>query len=73
MSHHYWHRGIVPGGLGLREVVMGYVTLATGHDFNVGLFAGAMDRAVLLGLLCMIGPVSLVYVWGRLRQSASQL
>ena len=64
---------IVPGGLGLREVVMGYVTLATGHDFNVGLFAGAIDRAVLLGLLFTIGLVSLVYVWGRLRQSENRI
>ncbi len=64
---------IVPGGLGLREVTMGYVTLATGHDFKVGLFAGVIDRAVLIGLLFTIGLASFVYVWRRLRQSEKRI
>lgn len=60
-----------PGGLGIREAAIGYVAFATGYDFNLGLFAGSLDRAVMLALTAIIGPPSFIYVWKRLR-SASQ-
>jgi uncharacterized membrane protein YbhN (UPF0104 family) len=60
---------IVPGGLGLREGVMGYVTLATGLSFDSGLFAGTIDRAVLLVLLISTGSLSLLYIWVKLRRA----
>ncbi len=58
-----------PGGLGLREAAIGYVAYATGRDFNLGLFAGSLDRAVLIALTALLGVPSFVYVWRRLRGS----
>jgi uncharacterized membrane protein YbhN (UPF0104 family) len=60
---------IVPGGLGFREAVMGYVTLATGFAFDTGLFAGTVDRAVLLALVLTLGLVGFFYVYSRLPAS----
>jgi uncharacterized membrane protein YbhN (UPF0104 family) len=57
---------VVPGGLGFREAVMGYITLATGFAFNTGLFAGAVDRAVLLALVLTLGLVGFFYVYSRI-------
>jgi uncharacterized membrane protein YbhN (UPF0104 family) len=61
-----------PGGLGLREAAIGYVAFATGYDFNLGLFAGSLDRAVLLALTVLLGTPSFVYVWRRLRTAEAQ-
>lgn len=63
---------IVPGNLGIREALMGYITLATGFEFNDGLFAGAVDRAVLLGLAFSLGTLSFFYVWARIPGAAEQ-
>ena len=57
---------LVPGGLGYREAIMGYVTMATGFEFNSGLFAGTVDRAVLMVLVLILGSASFFYVWSRL-------
>ena len=57
---------ITPGGLGLREGAIGYVAFATGYDFNLGLFAGSLDRAVILALTLVLGGPSFIYVWRRL-------
>jgi len=51
-----------PGGLGFREAAIGYITLAVGYDFNSGLLAGAVDRAVLLVLTFVVGGAALLYV-----------
>jgi len=60
---------IVPGGLGLREAVMGYVTLSTQMTFAAGLLAGTVDRAVQMSLLLTLGFASLAYVWLRLQRA----
>jgi uncharacterized membrane protein YbhN (UPF0104 family) len=59
---------ITPGGLGLREALMGYVTLSTGADFDTGVFAGTVDRTVSLALVATLGTASYVYVWWRLQR-----
>ena len=56
---------ITPGNLGAREAVMGYVTLTTGFAFGDGMFAGALDRAVQLGLVATLGAASFCYIWFR--------
>ncbi len=56
---------LVPGGLGFREAVIGYVTLASGFEFNSGFFAGTVDRAVLLSLIFVFGSASLLWVYNR--------
>ncbi|MFW2387524.1 MAG: lysylphosphatidylglycerol synthase transmembrane domain-containing protein [Polyangiales bacterium] len=57
---------ITPGGLGLREAAIGYVAFATGGDFSLGLFAGSLDRAVMLVLALVLGAPSFVYIWKKL-------
>lgn len=57
---------ITPGALGLREAAIGYVAFAAGGDFSLGLFAGSLDRAVMLGLTLLLGTPSFVFIWRRL-------
>lgn len=57
---------ITPGGLGLREAAIGYVAFATGGDFSLGLFAGSLDRAIMLVLALLLGTPSFVYIWKKL-------
>jgi uncharacterized membrane protein YbhN (UPF0104 family) len=57
---------ITPGALGLREAAIGYVAFATGGDFSLGLFAGSLDRAVMLALTLLLGTPSFIYIWKRL-------
>jgi len=61
---------ITPGGLGLREAAIGYVAFATGGDFGLGLFAGSLDRAVMLVLTLVLGAPSFVYIWKKLGAGA---
>jgi uncharacterized membrane protein YbhN (UPF0104 family) len=61
---------ITPGGLGIREAAIGYVAFATGYDFSLGLFAGSLDRAVLLVLTVTVGTPGFIYVWKRLRSGS---
>jgi uncharacterized membrane protein YbhN (UPF0104 family) len=56
---------ITPGGLGVREALMGYVTLATGRDFASGVFAGAVDRSVQLLFVVTLGGLGYLFVWWR--------
>ncbi len=61
-----------PGGLGIREAAIGYVTFATGYDFSLGLFAGSLDRAVLLVITALTGPPAFLFVWKRLRDGMAE-
>jgi uncharacterized membrane protein YbhN (UPF0104 family) len=63
---------ITPGGLGLREAVMGYASYATGAPFSNGLFVGTVDRAVLLGMVTVFGSASFIAVWIRIRRSSAE-
>ena len=56
---------LTPGNLGLREWAVGAITLALGLDFNSGIFAATVDRAVLLVSTFVLGPGPLAYVWHR--------
>jgi uncharacterized membrane protein YbhN (UPF0104 family) len=57
---------LTPGNLGLREWAIGIISLASGVDFRSGIFAGTLDRAVLMACTFLLGAVSLVYIWARL-------
>lgn len=61
-----------PGGLGLREAAIGYVAYATGQNFDLGLFAGSLDRAVMMAMTVVLGVPSFLYVWKRLRTAGTQ-
>ncbi|HDH04468.1 MAG TPA: flippase-like domain-containing protein [Nitrospirae bacterium] len=58
-----------PGSMGLREGIMGYVTLASGYDFNSGIFAGVVDRVIILVMIFTVGTVCAVYVWIRMHKA----
>lgn len=54
---------ITPGNLGLREWAMSLITASLGYDFELAMFAGLIDRAVLTGLTFFFGSFSYWYVW----------
>lgn len=60
---------IVPGALGIREALMGYVSLVTGTQFSVGLFAATIDRGVMLAVTATLGFAGFLYVWHRSRRA----
>jgi uncharacterized membrane protein YbhN (UPF0104 family) len=62
---------VTPGGLGVREVVMGYVTFATGSSFASGVYVGAVDRAILLAMVGLFGGISFVVMWWKSREAAA--
>jgi uncharacterized membrane protein YbhN (UPF0104 family) len=60
---------ITPGNLGLREWVIGVLSLAAGYQFDGAVFAGVIDRAVLMGCTFAFGAVGLVYLQLRLNRA----
>ena len=55
--------GITPGSLGPRELAGAFGSAALGIDFNVGLLAFAIDRAVAMVWCFTIGLASTIYLW----------
>lgn len=64
---------VTPGGIGVRESVMGYATLATGANFTQGLMTGAVDRVILLALVALLGGASFLSVWVRLNRFSQRI
>jgi uncharacterized membrane protein YbhN (UPF0104 family) len=62
-----------PGGLGIREALIGYVTYEVGMSFDIGMIAGAVDRAVILCLIAVLGSVSFGYIWWGVRARRNRL
>jgi uncharacterized membrane protein YbhN (UPF0104 family) len=62
---------LTPGGLGVREALIGYVTFEVGMTFDIGMIAGAVDRAVVLCLVAVLGSLSFGYVWWGVRGRGS--
>jgi len=56
---------LTPGNLGVREWAIGFLALASGIDFQGGIFAGTLDRSVLMACTLVFGSGSLVYVRSR--------
>lgn len=63
---------LTPGNLGLREWMIGVISLASGNDFSSGIFAGTVDRAVLLACTFIFGPAPLVFIWIRTTRQMPQ-
>jgi uncharacterized membrane protein YbhN (UPF0104 family) len=63
---------LTPGGLGLREAIMGYVTLTVGYSFSEGVFIGTVDRAVLLVMLAVVGGLIFLMLWRRIARVDTQ-
>lgn len=58
---------LTPGSLGLREWVIGFISIASGIDFSTGIFAGTLDRAILMACTFIFGFISLAYLWFRMK------
>lgn len=56
---------ITPGNLGVKEWIIGGLAGITGMDFQNGVFAGILDRSVLMALTFVIGPICLYYTLRR--------
>ena len=58
--------GIVPGGLGVREALVGIVVMAFGGTLADGVVAATLGRAVRLAMTLVLGPVASHRVFSRL-------
>ena len=63
---------LTPGNLGLREWAIGIISFASGIDFHSGVFAGTLDRAILMAVTFIFGSGSLAYVWYRIDSAISE-
>jgi len=63
---------LTPGNLGLREWAIGIISFASGIDFSSGIFAGTLDRAILMACTFVFGSGSLAYVWFRTENAVSK-
>lgn len=57
---------LTPGNLGLREWAIGVISLTLGIDFKSGIFAGSIDRAILMACTFIFGSFALIFVWYRI-------
>lgn len=60
---------ITPGGIGLREWLIGIISTSLGYDFQKGIFAASIDRAFMLLLIFTIGSFALCYIWYQIKQA----
>lgn len=60
---------VTPGGIGVREALIGYVTYEVGMTFDSGMIAAAVDRAVILCLIAVLGSISFGYIWWGVRSA----
>ena len=62
---------LTPGNLGLREWLIGFLSHVSGYSFSSGIFAGSVDRAILMICTIVLGTGPLVYVWNRATRHTS--
>lgn len=62
------HLALTPGGLGLREGLMGLLFEATGYTFTAGVILGTVDRAAILILIIPFGIMGLWVIQRRLKK-----
>lgn len=62
---------ITPAGLGIREAMILFSSVAIGVSAEVSLLAAAADRAVAVGVLVLAGPASMLYLSRKSGQSLS--
>ncbi len=66
------YAALTPGALGLREAAMGGATFAVGHSFSSGILLGTIDRAVFMAVTTVVGSVSFLLIWLRIRRVERQ-
>jgi uncharacterized membrane protein YbhN (UPF0104 family) len=57
--------GLTPGGLGVRELLLGSFSTVTGIPFQVGVLAAMIDRAVILLWVFSLGLGCTIFLWRR--------
>ena len=55
--------GITPGGLGIRELVLGFGAAVLGVPLQIGVLAAMLDRAVVLAYVFIVGGASGIWLW----------
>ncbi len=58
---------ITPGNLGLREWVIGALSVATGHSLAEGIFAASLDRSILMASSFLFGGPALWWTTSRMK------
>ena len=53
----------VPGGMGVREIVIGFISREVGLGFSTGVFASALDRALLFFWILLLGAISIILLF----------
>lgn len=61
---------ITPGNLALREWVIGILSAMAGYDFSSGVFAGTVDRAILLVTTFVFGTMGILFVAFRFKKAS---
>ena len=61
---------IAPGGLGVREAIVGAVAAVLGFDMAVGVLAVALDRLVSTVVIFLVGGASMIWLGGQSSQSS---
>lgn len=64
---------ITPGGIGLREGLIGIISRSAGYDFKQGVFAGSIDRAFMLLLIFSIGTYAFIYIWFKIKRAENKI
>jgi uncharacterized protein (TIRG00374 family) len=59
---------ITPGSLGIREWMLGVISVATGINFKVGIFACTIDSVILMLCTFLFGTIALTYVFFRIKK-----
>lgn len=55
--------GITPGGLGIRELVLGSGAIVLGVSLEVGLLVAIVSRAIMLSYLFVVGGICTGWLW----------
>ncbi len=56
---------IVPGGLGIREFVIGIVGVGLGNNFEIGVVAATLDRIGVLIVVGLLGSISFLSLYSK--------
>ena len=56
---------ITPGGIGMRETLLGMVSGLTGYGFETGVFMATIDRAILILMTLVFGISSFIILNGK--------
>jgi uncharacterized protein (TIRG00374 family) len=62
---------IAPGGLGVREAIVGGVALALGFDLPVGVAAAGLDRLISTPIVVLLGWISTVTLGHQVSQASA--